>query len=47
MRLTIVLGIVYLAILKLTNAGYRSPAPSPPRAGIVWGSVVPRPGESS
>ncbi|HEX3743720.1 MAG TPA: hypothetical protein VHW09_07315 [Bryobacteraceae bacterium] len=46
MRLTIVLGIIYLAVLKLTHVGHRVPALRVQRASIVWGSVVPQNEES-
>jgi hypothetical protein len=47
MRLTILLGIIYLAILKASHPEYRSHAPRVHHAGIVWGSIVPHLGESA
>jgi hypothetical protein len=47
MRLTFLLGIVYLAILKVTNPGLRRPEVQMERASIVWGSVAPHNGESA
>jgi hypothetical protein len=41
MRLTFVLGIIYLAILHATDAGHRAPSVRARRASIVWGSLVP------
>jgi len=42
MRITIVLGIIYLAILKFGHPVHRSQASQAERAGIVWGSIVPQ-----
>ena len=47
MRLTLFIGIIYLAILKMANAGHRAPILREQHAGIVWGSVVAHEGEAS
>jgi len=47
MRLTIVLGIIYLAILKMSHAGYRVFSRREPSEGIVWGSIFPHDGKAS
>jgi len=51
MRLTFLIGVIYLAILKAANPGHRSapraPASRTQYAGIVWGSLVPRGGDQS
>jgi len=41
MRITIFIGILYLAILKARNPGLRKPALGNQQGSIVWGSVVP------
>ncbi len=42
MQFKIVLGIIYLAILKLTRSRSRAYAVPVQPDGIVWGSVAPR-----
>lgn len=42
MRLTFVLGIIYLAILRWTHPAHRVHTPRVEDAGIVWGSIAPR-----
>jgi hypothetical protein len=47
MRLTFILGILYLTVLRARNPSQRPPAPGEQQASIVWGSVVSQPGEAS
>jgi hypothetical protein len=45
MRLRIVLGIIYLALLKASHAHHRASEAGADHASVVWGSAVPSTGK--